>query len=320
MDEPLTLSVYEPRFTDPIEAATYLESIRWPNGPVCPHCGESERRPYPLKSETRKLYKCAACRKQYTVTVGTIFEGSHIPLHKWLLAFYLLCSSKKGMSAHQLHRMLGITYKSAWFMAHRIRYAMEQPAFAKLLSGTVEVDETYIGGKRRRKNVKEHRPVFSSGDPDWRLKQTGRNTDTKTPVVALVERGGTVRSFRVANVTADTLGGAIRRNVAREAHLRTDAFSSYKVVGREYASHESVDHSDEYVRGDAHTNTAENFFSLLKRGINGIYHHVSEAHLDRYLAEFDFRYNHRSGNGYTDADRTRIALSRVGGKRLKYGT
>jgi transposase-like protein len=319
MDD-LGLDVYDARFQDPFAAADYLESIRWPEGPTCPHCGTVDEKHYRLKHQTRKLWKCRACRKQFTVTVGTIFEGSHIPLNKWLLAFYLLCSSKKGMSAHQLHRMLGITYKSAWFMAHRIRYAMEQPAFAKLLSGTVEVDETYIGGKRRRKNVKEHRPVFSSGDPDWRLKQTGRNTDTKTPVVALVERGGTVRSFRVANVTADTLGGAIRRNVAREAHLRTDAFSSYKVVGREYASHESVDHSDEYVRGDAHTNTAENFFSLLKRGINGIYHHVSEAHLDRYLAEFDFRYNHLSGNGYTDADRTRIALSRVGGKRLKYGT
>ncbi len=187
MDD-LTLSVYEPRFTDPIEAATYLESIRWPNGPVCPHCGEAERRPYPLKSKTRKLYKCAACRKQYTVTVGTIFEGSHIPLNKWLLAFFLLCSSKKGMSAHQLHRMLGVTYKSAWFMAHRIRYAMEQPPFAKPLSGTVEVDETYVGGKERnrKRQDKQHK--------------TGRGTN-KTPVVVLVERGGEARASRMANVT-----------------------------------------------------------------------------------------------------------------------
>ena len=315
--EDLALGVYDEKFQDPIAAASFLESIRWPNGPVCPHCGESERKPYPLKSKTRKLYKCAACRKQYTVTVGTIFEGSHIGLHKWLLAFYLLCSSKKGMSAHQLHRMLGVTYKSAWFMAHRIRYAMEQPPFASLLTGTVEVDETYVGGKVRRTNKVQHRPL-DPRQPDKR-KQTGRGSD-KVPVVALIERGGEVRSMRMANVTGDNLGGAIRRHVSREAHLRTDSFPSYTLVGREYASHETVNHAVEYVRGDAHTNTAENFFSILKRGINGIYHHVSEAHLPRYLAEFDFRYNTRSANGFTDADRTRLALSMVGGKRLTYNS
>src|SRR5438874_10391327 len=175
MDEDLTLSVYEPRFTDPIEAASYLESIRWPEGPVCPHCGVQDPKHYLLKSETRKLWKCRACRKQFTVTVGTIFEGSHIPLQKWLLAFYLLCSSKKGMSAHQLHRMLGVTYKSAWFMAHRIRYAMEQPPFQAALTGVVEADETYIGGKARWKSSR-----------DKGVKKTGRGTD-KTPVMVLVE-------------------------------------------------------------------------------------------------------------------------------------
>lgn len=283
MDEPLTLSVYEPRFTDPIEAATYLESIRWPDGPVCPHCGEAERRPYPLKSETRKLYKCAACRKQYTVTVGTIFEGSHIQLHKWLLAFYLLCSSKKGMSAHQLHRMLGVTYKSAWFMAHRIRYAMEQPPFAKRLEGVVEADETYVGGKERNRKRQD------------KQKKTGRGTN-KTPVVVLVERGGEARSFRMANVTGLEIKGAIRRNVAKESRIMTDSFKSYRGLGKEFASHEYVSHSDgEYVRGEVHTNTAENYFSILKRGIDGTYHHISEAHLPRYLAEFDFRYNNRIG-------------------------
>src|SRR5918999_5922566 len=171
--EDLTFSVVDAKFQDPLVAAEYLESLRWPNGPVCPHCGESERKPYRLKSQTRRLWKCAACRKQYTVTVGTVFESSHIPLNKWLLAFYLLCSSKKGMSAHQLHRMLGVTYKSAWFMAHRIRYAMEQPAFTRLLSGTVEVDETYVGGKERnrKRQDKQHK--------------TGRGTD-KTPVMVLV--------------------------------------------------------------------------------------------------------------------------------------
>jgi transposase-like protein len=259
------------------------------------------------------LWKCAACRKQYTVTVGTIFEGSHISLNKWLLAFYLLCSSKKGMSAHQLHRMLGVTYKSAWFMAHRIRYAMEQPPFAERLSGVLEVDETYIGGKARNRHSRE-RHWQTRG----RVSNIGRGVG-KTPVVALVERDGMARSFRIANVTGAELRGAIRRNVDPSARLMTDAFKSYTGLGKEFASHEIVNHADdEWVRGDVHTNTVENFFSILKRGIDGVYHHVSEAHLPRYLAEFDFRYNHRSGNGYSDADRTRIALSQVGGKRLKF--
>jgi transposase-like protein len=311
----LGLGVYDERFQNPLAAADYLESIRWPDGPVCPHCGEDSRKPYRLKSETRKLWKCARCRKQYTVTVGTIFEGSHIPLHKWLLAFYLLCSSKKGMSAHQLHRMLGLTYKTAWFMAHRIRYAMEQPPFSRPLVGVVEADETYVGGKVRRSNRQQTKPLDPM-KPDRRM-QTGRGAD-KVPVLTLVERGGEARSFRMANVTGDQLGGAIRRHVSREAHLRTDSYPSYKKVGKEYASHKTVDHNVEYVRGDAHTNTAENYFSILKRGIDGTYHHVSEAHLPRYLAEFDFRYNNRSGNGVTDAERTVRALKGVVGKRLTY--
>ena len=306
MEAEFGLGVYDEKFQDPIAAATYLESIRWPDGPVCPHCGESERKPYPLKSETRKLYKCAACRKQYTVTVGTIFEGSHIPLQKWLLAFYLLCSSKKGMSAHQLHRMLGVTYKSAWFLAHRIRYAMEQPPFAKPLEGVVEADETYVGGKERNRKRQD------------KQKRTGRGT-LKTPVVVLVERGGEARSFRMANVTGLEIKGAIRRNVARESRIMTDSFKSYRGLAKEFLSHEYVSHSDgEYVRGDVHTNTAENYFSILKRGIDGTYHHISEEHLPRYLAEFDFRYNNRVGLGVEDAERTRRALAGVVGKRLTY--
>lgn len=310
----LGFNFYDARFQDPLVAAEYLESLRWPNGPVCPHCGNDEKH-YSLPHKTRRLWKCASCRKQFTVTVGTIFEGSHIGLHKWLLAFYLLCSSKKGMSAHQLHRMLGVTYKSAWFMAHRIRYAMEQPPFQAQLTGVVEADETYVGGKVRRSNRRQTKPLDPK-QPDKRM-QTGRGAD-KTPVLALVERGGRVRSFRMANVTGESLGGAIRRHVAREAHLRTDSYPSYKKVGKEYASHETVDHNREYVRGDAHTNTVENFFSILKRGINGVYHHVSEAHLPRYLAEFDFRYNNRAGNGIDDAERTRLALLGGEGKRLRY--
>ncbi len=311
----LGLGVYDERFQDPLAAADYLESLRWPNGPVCPHCGESERKHYRLKSKTRNLWKCAACRKQFTVTIGTIFEGSHIPLNRWLLAFYLLCSSKKGMSAHQLHRMLGVTYKSAWFMGHRIRYAMEQPAFTQLLSGTVEVDETYVGGKVRRSNKRQSRPLDPT-KPDKRM-QTGRGSD-KTPVVALVERGGIVRAERMANVTGKELKGAIRRHVDPSATLMTDSFASYRGLDQEYADHFTVNHLDEFVRGEIHTNTAENFFSILKRGIDGVYHHVSEAHLGRYLDEFTFRYNNRVANGINDAERTRRALLGSEGKRLTY--
>jgi transposase-like protein len=315
----LSFDVLDARFTDAEAAAEYLEGLRWPEGPVCPHCGESERQAYRLsvKGTTRRVWKCRACRKQFTVMVGTIFEDSHVPLNKWLLAFYLLCSSKKGMSAHQLHRMLGVTYKTAWFMAHRIRYAMQQPPFRAALTGVVEVDETYVGGKRRSPNKRKYKPLDPHA-PDPRRAKSGRGTD-KTPVVLLVERGGMARSYRVANVSGAEIKDVIRKNVDRSAHLRTDSFGSYKGLAKEYASHEVVNHLDEWVRGDVHTNTAENFFSILKRGINGIYHHVSEAHLPRYLDEFDFRYNTRSAMGYTDSDRTKLALSMVEGKRLMYG-
>src|SRR4051812_2700326 len=193
------LHLLDPRFTDPVAAAEYLESIRWPNGPVCPHCGESERAPYRLKSKAtkRRLWKCRACRKQFTVQVGTIFEASHVPLNKWLAAFYLLCSSKKGMSAHQLHRMLKVQYKTAWFMFHRIREAMRDPAFTSRLTGTVEADETYVGGVRKGRGV---------GRP-------GPKDKNKAAVFTLVEREGRARSFHVARVTADELGGAIRAHV-----------------------------------------------------------------------------------------------------------
>jgi transposase-like protein len=313
----LLQGLLDPRFQDAAAATEYLESVRWPDGPVCPHCGESDRRPYRLEKSKRRLWKCAACRKQFTVTVGTVFHGSHIPLNKWLAAFYLMCSSKKGISAHQLHRTLNITYKSAWFLCHRIRYAMQQPPFQARLTGVVEADETYVGGRVRRRNRRPSLPL-NPYTPIASKVNTGRGSDNKTPVLALVQRGGEVRSFRIANVTAETVGSAIREHVSREAHLRTDAFKSYTKIGREYASHETVNHADEYVRGDVHTNSAENYFSILKRGINGVYHHVSAAHLPRYLSEFDFRYNTRSANGYTDAERTRRALQQVGGKRLSY--
>jgi transposase-like protein len=309
-DIELDLHVLSPHLRTPQAAIAYLERLRWPNGPVCPHCGEAERKHYHLKTqstETRKLWKCAACRKQFTVTVGTIFEDSHVTLDKWLLAFHLLCSSKKGMSALQIQRMLRLgSYKTAWHMLHRIREAMKEPAFKERLTGTVEADETYIGGKARNRK-KRYQGV----------KKTGRGTD-KAPVMVLVERGGKARSTHIANVSGDEVKGVIRRHVAQEARMMTDSFRSYSGLAKEYASHETVDHWKEYVRGDVHTNTAENFFSILKRGLNGVYHHVSEAHLHRYLTEFDFRYNNREANGVDDAERTRRALVGAEGKRLMY--
>ena len=312
MDETFDLNVLSPHLRSPEAAVEYLERLRWSDGPVCPHCKTPEadgRAHYRVKAKStrRKLWKCYACRKQFTVTVGTIFEDSHITLDKWLLAFYLLCSSKKGMSAHQLHRMLGVTYKTAWFMCHRIRWTMTEPAVTERLSGVVEADETYIGGKaRNKKRGKAHNPNVGRGKG-------------KSPVMVVVERGGKARSAHVANVTSESLKGVLRRHVDRGAKVMTDAYPSYRGLHHEFATHEVINHQDfEYVRGDVHTNTAENFFAILKRGINGVYHHVSEAHLHRYLSEFDFRYNARAANGYSDASRTRLALAQVEGKRLMY--
>jgi len=287
-------------FSDEDTAREVLEKMRWPNGVACPHCSSVEAYKLQAKTDSKKpvrkgVYKCKACRKQFTVTVGTIFEDSHIPIRKWLLAIQLICSSKKGMSAHQLHRMMGISYKSAWFMAHRRRYAMGQPPMVDKLQGIVEADETYIGGKHHGKR--------------------GRGSENKTPVFALVERGGNVRAFKTERVTAKNLIGKIRENVDKKATIMTDEFLAYKGLGKEF-THFTVNHgAGEYVRGDAHTNTAEGFFSILKRGINGVYHHVSEQHLDRYLAEFGFRYNNRK---VEDIVRVGIALKQTEGKRLTY--
>lgn len=250
------------------------------------------------KPGRKGLYKCKACRKQFTVTVLTVFEDSRIPLSKWLLAIHLLASSKKGMSAHQLHRNLGISYKAAWFMAHRLRYAMTSGPLADLLKGTVEVDETFVGGRLRRRS-KRGRPGEDSH---------------KTPVVALVERGaGRVRAMTVPRVTSDTLWTAIRENMDRKALMMTDELPGY---GGLVANHQTVKHRDrEYVRGNVHTNTVEGFFSLLKRGINGVYHHVSRGHLQRYCDEFSFRYEHRKA---TDGQRAGLLVTRAEGKRLTY--
>lgn len=305
------LGILSPEFQTPEAAAEYLEALRWPDGRVCPHCGtvdSDEREHYRIrrKGSTRRVWRCFACKKQFSVTVGTIFEDSHIELNKWLLAFYLLCSSKKGMSAKQLERMLKVTYKTAWFMCHRIRWAMAEPAFVEKLSGVVEADETYIGGKVRNKPKGK------------RNRQIGRGTG-KAPVMVVVERGGRARSAHVANVTSDSLKGVIRDHVDRSSRVMTDAFKSYSGLHHEFATHEVINHQlDEYVRGDVYTNTAESYFAILKRGINGVYHHVSEAHLHRYLSEFDFRYNNREANGVNDAERTLRAIAGAEGKRLMY--
>jgi transposase-like protein len=297
-------------YHDEDSARAFLEAQRWPDGkPGCAHCGEIGRS-YRLEpkegaeTHVRKgVWKCGACRKQFTVTVGTIFEDSHIKLNKWLMAIHLLCSSKKGMSAHQLHRMLGVTYKSAWFMAHRIRYAMAQLNLP-MMSGTVEVDETYIGGKQHYGPQGEKRP----------------GVNRKAPVVSLVERGGKVRSFHMEMVTGKTLKQVVKENVSRNAHVMTDDHPGYGGLDKDFRRHSTIRHSWKvYARKEGDilisTNTIEGYFSILKRGINGVYHHVGKQHLHRYLSEFDFRYNSRY---IEDGERSLLAIQKVTGKRLKY--
>lgn len=303
-----------PHFSNETEARKLIESLRWPNGPVCGHCGETVKR-YATKREGR--YRCGnpACRKDYTATTGTVMESSHIPLHKWLSAFYLVCSSKKGISAHQLHRTLGITYKSAWFLEHRIREAMREGGLVPPLGGNggiVEADETYFG-KQEAPTPSKHR----RGRPYTKGGKTGPSG--KRAVVALVERGGRVRSFHPGVADGDTVANIVRDNIARETRLMTDESRLYKKVGPEFVSHETVKHSHgEYVRGDVYTNTVEGYFSIFKRGMKGIYQHCKEKHLHRYLAEYDFRYNYRVKLGYSDMDRTFQAIRGIEGKRLTY--
>jgi transposase-like protein len=305
MPENLTLDEIQSRFATDEAARRCLEEIRWPDGVVCPHCKNADqKRIWEIKpNESAKiragLYQCAECKKQFTVTVGTIFEDSHIPLRKWLVAWYLLCSSKKGISSLQIQRMLGLgSYRTALFMMHRIRYALAHPDFTKQLSGIVEIDETYIGGKTTGQGTGPHQP-------------------NKTCVVSLVERGGNARSIVMDRVTAQNLHRAIRENVEVGSIVFTDDFFGYRKMPKIF-THKSVKHSaKEYVRKEgifkAHTNTAESKFSLLKRGIMGTFHQVSKRHLPLYLAEFDHRFNHRKD---TDGQRTVAALKLADGKRL----
>jgi transposase-like protein len=279
----------EPRFTNNDAARAYLENLRWPDGPICPHCGTVNRA---YKIKPAGTYRCGEpeCRGNFTVTMNSPMERSHIALHKWVLAFHLVCSSKKGMSAHQLHRTLGITYRSAWFMEHRIRECMRAGGLAPPMGGsgkTVEADETYFGTI-----AKEEMMPKKPG----RGRRAGIRRSAYRAVVALVERGGSVRSFHVAQADQFTVDAPWT-----------------------FAAHEAVKHSaKEYVRGDVHTNTIEGYFSIFKRGMKGIYQHCGEKHLHRYLAEFDFRYNTRTKLGFNDGDRAALAVKNADDKRLTY--
>lgn len=293
----------EARFHDDDAAREHLEALRWPHGAVCPHCGGADRQSK-LQGESHRpgLYFCGHCRQQYTVTVGTVFERSKVPLHKWIFANHLMCSSKKGVSAKQLERMLGVTYKTAWFMAHRIREAMNIEPAGQLggLGAPVEVDETFWGNKGKQ--------------------QPGARSYHHTmKVVSLVERDGEKRSYHVPNVSPNTLRPILNAQIAKKARLMTDEAGIYKKIGKDFGSHETVNHSaKEYSRGDVTTNTVESSFALLKRGLTGTFHAVSEQHLQRYVNEFDFRWNTRQKLGFTDADRAAVTLKNISGKRLTY--
>lgn len=301
----------QPQFQDEAAAFAFVEAKLWPNGPVCHHCGMRGRiSPMQGKSTRIGLYKCYACRKPFTVRMGTIFESSHLPLHLWLQVIHLMCASKKGISIRQIQRMLQCSMKTAWFLGHRIREAMnDNPGvFYSPLGGSgmgVEVDETYMGGRAENR---AYGPI-----------------PPKQMVLSLVERGGAVRSFHVPNVTAKMLAPIIGKHVHRQSNVFSDEAAVYTGIAWNFASHSTVMHAaKEYVRQDAkylvHTNTVEGYFSILKRGVYGVYHHVSEAHLHRYLNEFDFRYTNREKVGIDDQARTAIAVAGVVGKRLTYET
>lgn len=296
-----------PQFTDEEEARTHIERSRWPNGPVCPHCGGTERN-YSIKANKNKkirngLYRCGDCDEQFTVTVGTVMESSKVPLHKWLMAIHLMCASKKGISSKQLERMLGVSYRTAWFMSHRIREAMREAPDGPLGvgGGTVEADETFWGNTKPRGQKK------------------GRGYAHKEKVLTLVERGGKARSFHVPAVNAKTLRPILKEQISADAQVYTDEAGQYRNLREDFPTHESVTHGvGEYVRGDVHTNTLESYFSILKRGLVGTFHHVAPHHLKRYVGEFDFRYNYREKLGYSDRERAAIVLLGIEGKRLMY--
>jgi transposase-like protein len=314
----MTANLQNPIFTDETKAREWLEARVWPNGPICPHCGNADQDKLTgLKGKVHRpgLYQCAECREQFTVTVKTVFERSKIPLTKWLSALFLLTASKKGVSAHQIHRSLDISYKSAWFMMHRLREALRTGGLAPMGGSgkTVEADETYIGRIQGQ-------PVRFGGS-------THKHT-----VLTLVERGGSARSFHIDSATVAQVAPIVRENISRESRLMTDEANIYKEVGRDYESHDAVNHkAKEYVRYPnvvdfpdgaprpvITTNTVEGYYSIFKRGMKGVYQHCSEKHLHRYLAEFDFRYSNRAALGVDDYTRAEIAAKGIVNKRLTY--
>jgi transposase-like protein len=304
-----------PHFSNDGAARALIERVRWPDGPVCSHCG-TVNHAYPVKGRAG-LYRCAEkeCRKDFTCTTGTVMERSKIPLHKWMMGFYLINASKKGVSAHQLHRALGITYQSAWFMMHRIREAMRDGGFSPLGGGggIVEADETYYGPVEKPLS----RPRNKYSQPYTKGGRSGPSN--KRPILALVERGGRVRTFHVPTADQTTVSKIVRENISRESRLHTDESKLYFNEANHFAQHETVRHTaKEYVRGDVHTNTAEGYFSIFKRGMKGVYQHCREKHLHRYLAEFDHRYKYRVALGFSDIDRTYATIRGTAGKRLTY--
>jgi transposase-like protein len=291
-----------PHFQSPEAAREYLEALRWGSDRVCPHCGTVNES---FATKKPGVYRCRVkeCRNDFSVTTKSVMESSHIKLNVWLQAFYLMSSSKKGVSSHQLHRALGITYKSAWFLSHRIREAMREGGLLPPMGGggkVVEADETYIGRLK--------------GQPVRRGGASHKNT-----VLTLVERGGSARSFHIDTTTVAQVAPIVRENIARESRLMTDEAIHYRAVGKEFASHDAVHHkAEEYVRGDVYTNTVEGYYSIFKRGMKGVYQHCAEKHLHRYLSEFDFRYSNRVALGVNDGERADLAIKGAAGKRLTY--
>lgn len=308
MAEPI---LNQPHFQDENKAREYLEALRWANGVTCPHCGVIGDH-YKLEGKAHRpgLWKCHACRLQFSVTVGTVFESSKVKLNLWLQVAYLMSASKKGISAKQVERMIGVTYKTAWFMCHRVREAMKEE-IAGPLGGPgkiVEADETYYSREdgSSKKKVKY---------------KAGAALVEANKIVSLVERGGKVRSFHVTDVTGPNLKAILESQIDHDSHVMTDSSPRYNVVKRApvFAGYDQVNHSkDEYVRGIAYTNTVEGYFSILKRGLVGTFHHVSSQHLHRYTNEFDFRYNYREAAGFNDVQRTAAVLKGIEGKRLTY--
>ncbi|HUY69311.1 MAG TPA: IS1595 family transposase [Alphaproteobacteria bacterium] len=303
-------SLSSPIFHDADKAREWLEARIWKNGPICPHCGVEGQATLMQGKTTRPgLYNCNACREPFTVTVGTLYERSKIPLNKWLAATFLIMSSKKGISALQVGRMIGVSKKTAWFLCHRIRESLRDTDLSPIggQNKVVEIDETYVGGKEKNKHANK------------RLRE-GRGAVGKAPVVSLVERGGNVRSMHLPEVTSKTLRPILETHISKKTYLMTDESKVYPPITDEFAGHGTVNHSaGEYGRGVFwHTNTVENYFSILKRGIVGTFHHVSQQHLARYVAEFDYRYNNREGLGVDDMGRFEKSVPGIVGKRLTY--